>query len=422
METEPSWGRSAADRRTPLVVVSGIHAGHVAATAEAAWREDPAGTALVHHDLREVTQGVVRRRVRHGDTDRTFVLELAHGCVSCTLREDMLPLLRRLSADPTVSRIVVQLDPALEPEAICWAIRHVVVDSSPVDDDVDVRAVVTAVDVPTWLEDATGETELVERGLGGSPDDERTLAQVAVGQVEFADAVVLVGSTDRWTQVRTEAVISRLTPTAPRADLSDLRFSDLVGRVPLDARRGEVDGPHGPLLRGQPSLDTDAGVSMLLFEERRPFHPQRLHEAFDVLLEGVVRARGRVWVASQPDVALWLESAGGGLGVGHAGPWLAALEPEQRSELSPERQVRASLNWDDYYGDRMHELVVIAHEADPREIVRALRHALLTDDELAAGQEVWATYEDPFVEWHTDPCGDDPATTAEPLRDTGHGN
>ncbi|MER5394711.1 GTP-binding protein, partial [Saccharopolyspora sp. NPDC002686] len=411
------------DRRTPLIAVAGIRADQVASTAEAVRRDEPAGTALVHHDLREVAQGVVRRLIRHGGSEQVEVLELAHGCVSCTLREDLLPLLRRLTAAPDVSRIVVQLDSALEPDMICWALQHVEVDGRPLITDVRVEAVITAVDAATWLADATGEDELVERGIGGSPDDERTVAQVAVGQVEFADAVVMLGEADdRWTQVRTEAVIARLTPTAPVTQIqwkSGVRFplnlrealdvTALLGRIPAGARRGEIDGPHGQLLRGQPSLETDAGVSTVLFEERRPFHPERLHEAIDVLLDGVVRTRGRVWVASQPDVALWIESAGGGLGIAHGGPWLASLESAQWAEVSAERQVRASLSWDDYYGDRMQELVVIAHEANPQDIAHALRHALLTDDELAAGEQAWADYADPFGEWHTDPCGDDPA-------------
>ncbi|MFD0485998.1 ribosome hibernation factor-recruiting GTPase MRF [Saccharopolyspora spinosporotrichia] len=390
MHTEPS-GAAGTDRRVPLVVVSGIHEEQVARAAEAVRARDAARTVVVQHDLREISQGVVRRHVRHGDHEQLAVLELVHGCVSCTLREDFLPLLRRLCAAPDVERIVVRLDPALEPEAICWALQHVVVDGGTLDTDVAVEAVIAVVDRPSWLSDASGEDELAERGLAGSPDDERTVAQVVVGQVEFADAVVLAGEAeDRWQEVRTEAVISRLTPTAPRGHLDGLDPADLLARVPAEARRGRIDWPHGPLLRGQPSLESEAGVCVVLFEERRPFHPQRLHEVLDVLLDGVVRTRGRAWVASQPGAALWLESAGGGLNVGHAGPWLAALDTAQWDEVSAERQVRASLNWDDYYGDRMQELVVIAHEADPREITRALRSALLTDAEIAEGEAVWA--------------------------------
>ncbi|MBQ0925893.1 GTP-binding protein [Saccharopolyspora endophytica] len=391
--------------RTPLLLVAGLRESQVAEAAEVARLRDPSGTALVHADLRSVAEGVVRREVRHGDHVDSHVLELAHGCVSCTLREDLLPLLRRLAAAPDINRIVIRLDPALEPEAICWALRHVEVDGRPLLTDVAIEAVLTTVDLETWLPDASGEEELAERGLGGSADDERTVAQVAVGQAEFADAIVLVGAAeDRWQRVRTEAVLARLTPSAPLAHLDHLDLPALLARIPEDSRRGEVDGPHGRLLRGQPSLDTDAGVATVLFEERRPFHPKRLHEAVDMLLDGVIRTRGRFWVASQPDDSLWLESAGGGLAVAHAGPWLATVD--DWDGLSDDRRLRAALTWDDYYGDRMNELVVIAHEADPHEIVRALRDAVLTDDELAAGEQEWAQYPDPFADWRTEPCAE----------------
>lgn len=390
--------------RVPLLLVAGVHADQAARVARAARDTDPAGTAVVHHDLREVGHGVVRRHLRHGDSEEVTALELAHGCVSCTLREDFLPLLRRLAAAPDVRQIVVRLDSGLEPEAICWAIEHVVVDTEPVAADVEVRAVLAAVDLPTWLDDAAGDEPLDERGLSGSPDDERTVAQIAVGQVEFADAVVFAGQAEQWTRVRTEAVVHRLTPLAPIAELDGLDLPALLDRVPEHARRGRVDGPHGQLLRGQPPMDSDAGVSLLLFEEHRPFHPERLHDALDVLLQGVVRTRGRAWVASQPDVALWLESAGGGMRVAHAGPWLAATG--DWSDVPAEQQLKAQLNWDDEHGDRMQELVVIAHEADTGAIRHALLDALLTDDELAAGRAAWQRYPDPFGEWHEDPCED----------------
>jgi G3E family GTPase len=407
MEAEPSRSdRGADDQRVPLIMVAGVDEGHAEEIAAGVRSGDEVATVQVHHDLRQITQGVVRRRVLRGDDEELVALELAHGCVSCTLREDLLPLLRRLCAAPDVERIVLRLDPALEPETISWALQHVAVDGRTVDEDVDLQSVITAVDVPTWLTDVSGDEGLAERGLAASADDERTVAQVAVAQVEFADAIVLAGATDdRWHEVRTEAVISRLTPKAPQGRLGD-DIGELLARVPGDARRGAIDGAHGALLRGQPSLDTDAGVAVVLFEERRPFHPERLHDAFDVLLEGVVRTRGRVWVASQPESALWLESAGGGLGIAHAGPWLCSVPREKWGEVDAERQVRASLNWDGYYGDRMQELVVIAHEANPHDITHALRAALLTDDELAAGEQEWKTYDDPFGEWHTDPCAD----------------
>ncbi|GGM82162.1 putative cobalamin synthesis protein [Longimycelium tulufanense] len=401
-----------ADDRTPVVLVAGLATAAVTRVAEEFLRRP--GTAVVHHDLREITHGVVRRRMRWGGQDQRAVLELAHGCVSCTLRQDLLPLLLRLCHTPGVDRVVLHLDPAMEPEAICWALRHVVVEGKTVVERARVDGVVTVLDQATWLADATGDEPLAERDLQASADDERTVAQVAVGQVEFADALVIGGvRPESWTAERTRAVLDRLAPGAPRARLDLLDAEALLAKVPPNARRGEVDDAHAPLLRGQPPLESDCGVRVVHFSQRRPFHPERLHDALDVLLEGVVRARGRAWVASQPDVTLWLESAGGGLRVGHAGPWLAALDPAYWDRVGAERRAMAALRWDPYYGDRDQEVVVIAHRADPEEITRALERALLTDEELGAGESIWRSYPDPFGHWHAEPCSDNETAEAD---------
>ncbi|ASO21353.1 G3E family GTPase [Actinoalloteichus hoggarensis] len=394
-----------AERRPSLVVVAGLAAD---AAEQVADRMCGPATAVIHHDLRLITQGVVRRRLRAYGADVTTAVELAHGCVSCTLREDLLPLVRRLVDDARLSRIVLHLDPVLEPEAVCWALHHVLVDDRPILDDVQMAGVLTVVDERTWLDDAAGDEALAERGRTASIDDERTVAQVLVGQVEFADALVRAHTAEEpWTAARTAAVFDRLAPTAPRAALADLDVDALLARVPAAARRGTVDDAHGPLLRGQPPLDSDCGVHTVLFQERRPFHPGRLHEAIDVLLDGVIRTRARLWLATRPAETLWLESAGGGLRVAPAGPWLAASDAEAWAAASAERQAAAALRWDAVYGDRVQEFVVITHRADPEEICAALRDALLTDAELAEGAEAWQRYDDPFGAWHSDPCEDD---------------
>ncbi|ATA27446.1 hypothetical protein MLM_0504 [Mycobacterium lepraemurium] len=151
------------------------------------------GTLVVEHRF----DGHVVRRTTAVLTDGVLTstecrLELAHGCVSCTIRNDLLVLLRQLHRRDDVDRIVVRLAPWLEPEPICLAINHVRVRVAPggVDGptalDVSIAAVVTCVDSSTWLSQALGEDEL---------DGGRTHAQVVIGQAEFAD---VVGAPARW--------------------------------------------------------------------------------------------------------------------------------------------------------------------------------------------------------------------------------
>lgn len=391
--------------RTPLVVVTGGTTPAAADGVEQVLARIDAlvpGTAVVHHDLAAVRSGTVHRRLRHDGIDEITTLTLAHGCVSCTLREDVLPLLRALADHPGVHRIVLHLDPALDPEPVCWAVRHVVVDGAPVTDAVDLRGVVTAVDPARWLDLATGDDDLAAHRLADLPDDERTMAQLVVGQAEFADVLVLAGPAEPWELARATAVLSRLNPRARRVDRPGREV--LLDDLAHGARRGMPEDPFAPLLDGEPALESAAGVRLVTFLARRPFHPDRLHTAIDVLLDGVVRARGRIWLATRPESVLWLGSAGGGLEIGHAGTWLAA--GEDWAAASPDRRAAADLRWHPRWGDRAQEVAILTIDADPDAIVATLRGALLTDDEIAAGPRAWRRLPDPFGWHHSDPCGD----------------
>ncbi|WP_369138104.1 ribosome hibernation factor-recruiting GTPase MRF [Modestobacter versicolor] len=405
-----------APTRTPLLLLTGVHRPLTAAAADSLLTARP-GTVVVHHDVRALGQGVVVRTLREhgaaGTVEHRSAVELAHGCLSCTLRLDVLPLLRSLAGRDDVTRIVLQLDPALEPEHLCWAIAEVALDDEPdgepetAGDSVEVEAVIAVLDAGSWLDDASGEETMADRGLAATPDDERTLAQVVVGQTAFADAVLLGGGpADPWTGARRDAVLDRLVPAVPRLDLASWQPGPVLAGLGPAARRGRVSSPHDPLLAGQPPLGEDAGVSLVRFGADRPFHPERLHDALDTLLDGVVCSRGRLWLATRQDRALWLESAGGGLQIGDAGPWLATLpdDPEVWAEVDPQRSAAAALRWDPLYGDRDNQLVVLVLRQTPMAVTTALFGALMTDEELAAGPAAWASLDDPFGDWHEDPC------------------
>jgi G3E family GTPase len=386
-------------RRTPVILVVGQN--NTDAVVGALLRTP--GTLVVEHrfDGHVVRRTMVTLQQGVLTTAETG-LELAHGCVSCTIRNDLMVLLRQLHRRDDIDRVVVHLAPWLEPEPICFAIDHVRVRVAPghVDGpaalDVSVAAVVTCVDTSAWLSQALGDARL---------DDGRTGAQVVVGQAEFADVAVL----NRPNPI-VAAVLRRLSPRT-RISVGADDIEHALNNLYRNARRGRSDDPHGPLLVGQPPLDARGPVKLVEFTARRPFHPQRLHACLDVLLEGVIRTRGRLWLASQPEQAMWLESAGGGLRVSSAGKWLAALTGPELADIDAERRVFAELIWDDQYGDRHTAMTVLVYGAHAAEILDALNGALLTDEELRMPQD-WIHYDDPFGDWHEDPC-EAPADEAE---------
>jgi G3E family GTPase len=353
------------------------------------------GTLVVEHRF---DGHVVRRTMvalQHGVlTTAAAGLELAHGCVSCTIRNDLPVLLRQLHRRDDVDRVVVHLAPWLEPEPICVAIDRIRVRVAPgyVDGpaaiDVSLAAVVTCVDSSAWLSEALGDAEL---------DDGRTQAQVVVGQAEFADVVVL-NRPDPYVA----GALRRLSPRA-RIRVGAGGIEHALDNLVPDARQGRSDDPHGPLLAGQPPLGSEGPINLVEFNASRPFHPQRLHDCVDLLLEGVIRTRGRLWLANQREHAMWLESAGGGLRVSSAGKWLAALPPSEVAAIDAERRAFAELRWDDRHGDRHTAMTVLVCGARPADILDGLYGALLTNDEYRSPQD-WIHYDDPFGHWHEDPC------------------
>jgi G3E family GTPase len=386
--------------RTPVVLVAGQD-GTDAAAGTLLRRP---GTVVVEHrfDGQVVRRTIVR--LRDGDlVVAEEALELAHGCLACTIRNDLLVLLRKLHRRENVERIVVHLAPWLEPEPICWAINHTRVRvgpgyfDGPAARDVVIAGVVTCVDAVDWLGQALGEDLL---------SDGRTVAQVAVCQAEFADVLVL-----NHPDPATLAVLRRLAPRA-RITVGVDRVEMALAHLETESRRGRSDHPHAPLLAGLPPLAPDGTIRILEFSARRPFHPERLHAAVDTLLDGVVRARGRLWLANRGDQVMWLESAGGGLRVASAGKWLAAMTSSEVAYVDPDRRAFADLMWEHRFGDRHTSMTILACGADPVAIADALNGALLTDDELAH-PDSWSHYDDPFGDWHQDPCYEMPDMAGE---------
>jgi G3E family GTPase len=386
--------------RTPVVLITG----QGDSDAVAGTLMNTPGTLVVGH---EYDGQVVRRWVsimRNGELSTSELpLELSNGCVGCTTRNDLLVLLRRLHRRDDVTRIVVLLAPWLEPEPICVAINEVQVHVSPgyVDGpaarDVRIEAVITTVDADNWLPRAIGAEEI---------DDGRTVAQVIVNQAEFADLVML-----NHPEATTLSVLRRLAPLA-RITVGTDRMEQALAHLDPNTRRGRQRDPHDPLLSGQPPLDPAGDVILMEFTARRPFHPQRLHAAIDMLLDGVVRTRGRAFVANRLDDVMSIESAGGGVLVEYAGTWLAAMGPNELAYTDPARRALAAMGWDDRFGDRHTSLAVLVCGAQPADIDSALCGALLTDDELSRPHE-WPQYPDPFGEWHADPCDELPSDLDE---------
>jgi G3E family GTPase len=385
-----------------VTVLSGFWPAVTFAAARALLAADPS-LLVVRHDISGVRNGAVRRVVRSGsgllEDER---VTLVHGCAACTLREDVLPTLVRLARAHPERDIVLILPEALEPETLAVACGQCLVDGAPVTEALRFDSYVTVVDAARLMAELTSTDELAERGLDAADDDHRTVADVVSRQIEYADTVVLWGQADDAGQL--SVLLHRMAPWAAHFAVPETTVdcTALAGRLRHTGRH-RPDTP-GVLARGiegyAPGVHEPVphhGVVSAVFRARRPFHPERLHRALGAVTGPALRSRGHLWLASQPDTVVAWEAAGAGLSMGSLGPWLVALPDDRWSEASDLRKLAAAMEWDPYYGDRHTHLVTIGVDLDPRDLHRFLAACLLTDEELATGEESWRRLPDPFA-------------------------
>ncbi|MEV4463747.1 GTP-binding protein [Micromonospora echinofusca] len=392
--------------RPSLTVLSGFWPAATFAVARTLLAADES-LLLVRHDLSGIRGGVIRRVVRTG----TGIVEdeqvaLAHGCASCTLREDVLPTLARLARDNPGHDLVLMLPEVVEPEAVAAACAHHLVDGAPLTDLIRVDSYVTVLDAEHLLDGLASTDDLAALGIQAAEDDHRALADVVARQIEYADTLLLWGRSrdGEFDTSRIAVLLQRMAPWAThfRVD-GDLVDADALTRQLRHAHRHRPETP-GVLARGLEGFalgmhepEADCGVVSAVFRARRPFHPQRLHDVLEDVNAEMIRSRGHLWLASQPDTVIAWEFAGGGLALGSLGHWLVSLPEDGWEHVCDQRRLAAALEWDPYYGDRHQHLVFIGLDADPVALHRALTGCLLTDAELADGEETWRSYHDPFA-------------------------
>lgn len=239
---------------------------------------------------------------------------------------------------------------------------------------------VCIVDARHMIGDLLDDAALVASfSAGDTRGDVGARARQAALALELATRVVWIN----WDQVPTHALAvqmalaSHLNPTAvlrlSRDPLADLR-SPTSHEGELLERAGWVsalNGAHDPYMR-------DNRVATLVYEQVRPFHPERLSAALDRLDDGaagrLVRSAGFCRLASRPGILARWEHVGSAM-------W---IEP---------------LGADDGRMGLGQEIAFTGLDLSAPRLAHLLDAAALTDDELAAGPTTWTSFVDPLPAW-----------------------
>ena len=257
--------------------------------------------AVIVNDMSEVNIDASLVEKNGADLSRTEekLVEMSNGCICCTLREDLLKQVHELADEKKFDYLLIESTGISEPLPVATTFDFRDEEGQSLSDVSRLDTMVTVVDVANLIKNYSSIDFLKDKEENLEEGDERTLVDLLVEQIEFAN-VILLNKIDLISKVDLKIVRALIRGLNAKAKIIETTLSKVNLKEVIDTGLYDLEEAQEHPLWAQelynPNDHTpeteEYGITSFVYRANEPFNPQQIYSFFNQEWPGIVRAKG----------------------------------------------------------------------------------------------------------------------------------
>ncbi|MCR4940183.1 MAG: GTP-binding protein [Treponemataceae bacterium] len=371
--------------KKPIVLITGYLGSGKTTLLNNLLRQETRRVALIVNDMGSINVDASILKKEGANVAECPMFELQNGCICCTLRDEFIQQIEKISEIDSVEVVFVEASGISDPGAVSASFLAYEQDNP--DTNVYLTSVVTVVDADRiyreFLEDLKKQKDEKEK-VDQNNLTEEEISTLIVDQIEFCNFIVLnkcdLLTEDQLKEV--ETIVREFQTRAPiyRSVNGSVELSKIVTKEPFDFAQidssSAIQKAVNSLNEKRTGCTDEYGISSFVYEEKRPFNREKFADFVNNRYpRELIRAKGYIWFSdADADIQLF-EQAGRNSSVMEVSYWIDALVEEQKQAYLEENP-EVKDNWDEEFGDRENQIVFIGKGYNQAEIKAALESCL----------------------------------------------